>query len=72
MIHVEIDRRVGYVDITAVEERTHQAWLADTPVYPDIWPLHDLMRNMRGREHGCKVAEAFNHHPQSPLAPARP
>ena len=61
-----------YVDITAVEERTHQAWLADSLVYPDVWPLHDLMRKMRGREHGCKVAEAFNHHPQSPLTPALP
>src|SRR5205823_1942559 len=46
-----------YVYITAVEERTHEALLADTLVYPDIWPLHDLMRKMRGREHGCKVAE---------------
>jgi N-acetylglucosamine malate deacetylase 1 len=61
-----------YVDITAVEERTHQAWMADTLVYPDVWPLHDLMRRMRGAEHGCKVAEAFNHHPQSPLTPALP
>jgi len=61
-----------YVDITAVEERTHQAWLADTLWYKDVWPLHDLMRRMRGRERGCKVAEAFNHHPQSPLTPALP
>jgi LmbE family N-acetylglucosaminyl deacetylase len=61
-----------YVDITAVEERTHQAWMADTLVYPGVWPLHDLMRRMRGAEHGCKVAEAFNHHPQSPSTPALP
>jgi N-acetylglucosamine malate deacetylase 1 len=61
-----------YVDITAVEERTHQAWMADTLYYADVWPLHDLMRRMRGAEHGCKVAEAFNHHPQSPLTPALP
>src|SRR5262245_57848195 len=61
-----------YVDITAVEERTHQAWLADTLWYKDVWPLHDLMRRMRGRERGCKVAEAFNHHPQSPTLPALP
>jgi N-acetylglucosamine malate deacetylase 1 len=61
-----------YVDITAVEERTHQAWKADTLFYADVWPLHDLMRRMRGAEHGCKVAEAFNHHPQSPLTPALP
>jgi hypothetical protein len=31
-----------YVDITAVGERTHQAWLADTLWYKDVWPLHDL------------------------------
>jgi LmbE family N-acetylglucosaminyl deacetylase len=61
-----------YVDITAVEERTHQAWLADTLWYKDVWPLHDMMRQMRGHECGCKVAEAFNHHPQSPTVPALP
>jgi len=61
-----------YVDITTVEERTHQAWQADTLFYEDVWPLHDRMRRMRGAEHGCKVAEAFNHHPQSPTTPALP
>jgi len=61
-----------YVDITPVEERTHQAWLADTLWYKDVWPLHDLMRRTRGQERGCKVAEAFNHHPQSPTLPALP
>jgi LmbE family N-acetylglucosaminyl deacetylase len=61
-----------YVDISAVEERTHQAWMEDTLWYDAIWPLHDLMRRMRGVEHGCKVAEAFNHHPQSPATPALP
>ena len=61
-----------YVNIGAVEERTHNAWLADTLWYKDIWPLHDMMRQMRGHEAGCKVAEAFNHHPQSPTFPALP
>src|SRR5215472_11449624 len=61
-----------YVDITTVEDRTHQAWLADTLWYKDVWPLHDSMRRMRGDERGCKVAEAFNHHPQSPTLPALP
>jgi LmbE family N-acetylglucosaminyl deacetylase len=61
-----------YVDITAVEERTHRAWLADTLWYKDVWPLHDMMRRMRGHERGCKLAEAFNHHPQSPALPALP
>src|SRR2546426_10175221 len=58
-----------YVDITPVAERKHQAWLADTLWYDLIYPLHDLMAQMRGMEHGCKLAEAFNHHPQSPAAP---
>jgi LmbE family N-acetylglucosaminyl deacetylase len=62
----------NYVDITSVEERTHEAWLEDTLWYKDTWPLHDLMRQMRGHEHGCKVAEAFNHHPESPTVPALP
>ena len=61
-----------YVDITPVAERKHQAWLADTLWYDLIYPLHDLMAQMRGMEHGCKLAEAFNHHPQSPAAPALP
>jgi len=61
-----------FVDITSVEERTHEAWKANTLWYDKIWPLHDLMRRMRGVEHGCKVAEAFNHHPQSPSRPALP
>ena len=61
-----------YVDITSVEGRTHEAWKADTLWYDAIWPLHDRMRQIRGGEHGCKVAEAFNHHPQSPSTPALP
>lgn len=61
-----------YVDITAVEQRTHEAWKALTLWYDDVWPLHDRMRRMRGGERGCKVAEAFNHHPQSPAYPALP
>jgi len=61
-----------YVDITPVAERKHQAWLADTLWYDLIYPLHDLMAQMRGMEHGCKLAEAFNHHPRSPAAPVLP
>jgi LmbE family N-acetylglucosaminyl deacetylase len=61
-----------YVDITSVEQRTHAAWKELTLWYDSIWPLHDRMRQMRGAEHGCKVAEAFNHHPQSPSLPALP
>jgi len=61
-----------YVDITSVEERTHQGWQALTLWYDAIWPLHDRMRQIRGGEQGCKVAEAFNHHAQSPTTPALP
>ena len=61
-----------YVDITPVQDRKHQAWLADTLWYDKIYALHDLMQQMRGKESGCKVAEAFNHHPQSPTRPALP
>jgi hypothetical protein len=55
-----------------VGERTHEGWKALTLWYDEIWPLHDLMRRMRGAEHGCKLAEAFNHHPQSPSRPGLP
>ncbi len=61
-----------YVDITSVNDRKHEAWLADTLWYDAIYSLHDLMAQMRGHEHGCKYAEAFNHHPQSPSTPALP
>jgi LmbE family N-acetylglucosaminyl deacetylase len=61
-----------YVDITTMEERTHEAWKALSLWYDTVWPLHDTMRRMRGGERGCKVAEAFNHHPQSPAEPSLP
>jgi hypothetical protein len=60
------------VNITPVEDRKHRAWLADTLWYDKIYALHDLMQQVRGKESGCKVAEAFNHHPQSPTTPALP
>ncbi|MCW5982929.1 MAG: PIG-L family deacetylase [Bryobacteraceae bacterium] len=61
-----------FVDISSVEQRTHDAWKALTVWYDSVWPLHDLMRRNRGAERGSKVAEAFNHHPQSPLTPGLP
>jgi len=33
-------------------------------------PLHEQMQRSRGNEKGCKFAEAFNRHPQSPNEPA--
>jgi hypothetical protein len=41
-----------YVDITAVEKRSRQAGMANTLGYPGVWPRHDMMRRMRGAEHG--------------------
>ena len=61
-----------YVNTTSVEERYHQAFRAQTLFYDAIWPIHDMMRQMRGHESGCSRAEAFNHHPQSPTIPALP
>jgi N-acetylglucosamine malate deacetylase 1 len=61
-----------YVDITRVEDRKRQACFANTVTVNDWWPLHETMHHMRGRERGCKAAEAFNHHPQSPAEPALP
>ena len=62
----------NYVNVTSVEERYHQAFAAQTLFYDEIWPIHNLMRQMRGHESGCQFAEAFNHHPQSPTIPALP
>jgi N-acetylglucosamine malate deacetylase 1 len=61
-----------YVDITPVADRKHEAFKADTLWYDYAWPMHEAMQKLRGMEHGCKAAEAFNHHPQSPTEPALP
>ena len=34
-----------------------------------FYAAHDLMNRFRGREHGCKYAEAFVLHEQSRSAP---
>ena len=60
-----------YVDITRVEGRTREAHMANT-LWLDNWPLYQYTQQWRGREHGCKVAEAFNLHPQSPTTPTLP
>jgi LmbE family N-acetylglucosaminyl deacetylase len=60
-----------YVDITSVLERKHQAFVADS-LWLDTYPLYDLTQQWRGKEHGCKAAEAFNLHPQSPAVPRLP
>jgi LmbE family N-acetylglucosaminyl deacetylase len=55
-----------YVDITDVEERKRAACMAHKSQDPQgFYGLHSIMQDFRGREHGCKVAEAFVHHSQS-------
>jgi len=61
-----------YVDITAVAERKKSACYANSLTVEGWWPLHDQMHRSRGNEKGCKFAEAFNRHPQSPSEPASP
>lgn len=61
-----------YVDITPVEEQKRKACFANALTINEWWPLHETMHQMRGMEHGCKAAEAFNHHPQSPSDPPLP
>jgi LmbE family N-acetylglucosaminyl deacetylase len=59
-----------YVDITEVAERKKAASYANTITVQGWWPLHEHMQQSRGNEKGCKFAEAFNRHPQSPQEPA--
>jgi LmbE family N-acetylglucosaminyl deacetylase len=61
-----------YVDITSVEERTHQAWLATLCVVQGRLALHDLMRRMRGRERGQRWPKHSITTLQSPTLPALP
>lgn len=56
-----------YVDITATEARKRQACYAHSSQDPDgFYPLHDEMNRFRGHECGCRLAEAFVRHVQSP------
>jgi LmbE family N-acetylglucosaminyl deacetylase len=55
-----------YVDITSVEPRKRAACMAHKSQDPQgFYGIHSLMHEFRGREHGCKYAEAFVHHNQS-------
>jgi hypothetical protein len=59
-------RPTHYVDITAVEERKRAACMAHRSQDPEgFYGIHTVMGQFRGREHGCKFAEAFVHHNQS-------
>jgi N-acetylglucosamine malate deacetylase 1 len=63
-------RPTHYVDITTTEQRKRDACFAHKSQNPQgFYEAHDLMNRFRGREGGCKYAEAFVHHDQSrPLA----
>lgn len=57
-----------YVDITATEARKRAACYAHISQDPDGFykDYHDPMNRFRGLERGCKFAEAFVRHVQSP------
>jgi LmbE family N-acetylglucosaminyl deacetylase len=60
-------RPTHYVDITATEKRKRAACFAHKSMSPDgFYALHETMQRFRGIESGCKLAEAFVHHVQSP------
>ena len=58
-----------YVDITQTEARKRAACFAHGSQGPaDFYPYHDAMNRFRGMECGCKYAEGFIRHAQSPDA----
>jgi LmbE family N-acetylglucosaminyl deacetylase len=60
-------RPTHYVDITAVEARKRAACWAHASQDPaKFYADHEAMHRFRGSEAGCKRAEAFVHHEQSP------
>jgi LmbE family N-acetylglucosaminyl deacetylase len=63
-------RPTHYVDITAVEARKRAACWAHASQDPaKFYAYHEDMHRFRGFEAGCKRAEAFVHHEQSPAGP---
>jgi len=55
-----------YVDITQAESRKRAACYAHASTVDGWYPLHEAMQRFRGLEAGCKSAEAFIRHVQSP------
>jgi LmbE family N-acetylglucosaminyl deacetylase len=57
-----------YVDITETENRKRQACFIHASQKPEttFYPIHDRMQQYRGMEYGCRLAEAFVRHNQSP------
>jgi LmbE family N-acetylglucosaminyl deacetylase len=63
-------RPTHYVDITAVAARKRAACFAHESQDPaKFYAYHEEMHRFRGFEAGCKQAEAFVHHEQSPAGP---
>jgi LmbE family N-acetylglucosaminyl deacetylase len=70
----QLFRPTHYVNITTTEARKRTACFAHASQDPkSFYADHQEMHRFRGREAGCKQAEAFVHHHQSPaeLLPGR-
>ena len=66
-IQTQMFHPTDYVDITATEGRKRAATMAHASQNPEhMYKLHDLMNQFRGKEFGCKYAEAFAQHAQGP------
>jgi N-acetylglucosamine malate deacetylase 1 len=59
-----------YVDISGVAARKRSACYAHASQAPDkFYALQEMVTRMRGIESGCKQAEGYIHHVQSPAVP---
>ena len=66
-IQTQIFRPTDYVDISETEPRKRKATMAHASQDPaEMYKLHDLMNQFRGKEFGCRYAEAFIRHIQGP------
>lgn len=64
-LQTQLFRPTHYVDITMTEERKRKACYVHSHG-EQVYTSHtDLMNRFRGLECGCKLAEAFVHHPRS-------
>jgi N-acetylglucosamine malate deacetylase 1 len=61
-------RPTDYVDVTSTERLKRDACMAHQSQHPENFYTkdHEPMLRFRGMESGCKAAEAFIHHDQSP------
>ncbi len=66
----QLFRPTHYVNITETEWRKRAACFAHASQDPaKFYAYHQEMHRFRGFEGGCKKAEAFVHHEQSPMEP---